>query len=161
MQKKFTMIDENFECEVCGNDVKKFETTAREIRHEQGNLIRPESLQKIAKMEREAHLEEMVEFSHLTGSGEVRSDISTPREFADNLEDYLENINIIIGEDWYFIYSDDNKEIDIYDLARVEPINKEDKTKQFLEIREGFFRILKQAKYFEKENIKPKKSTQI
>ena len=30
MPKKFTMIDENFKCEVCGADVKKLNTTARD-----------------------------------------------------------------------------------------------------------------------------------
>jgi len=30
MAKRFTMIDENFKCEVCGEEVKKLGTTARD-----------------------------------------------------------------------------------------------------------------------------------
>ena len=114
----------------------------RKIEIKRGREITTRMIQKIKRIEEKAHKKEM----------QTLQEVKTKEEFYEVLGEEEQNINVIIGEDFYYIYTNDGKKINIYDLAK-EEARKNEKDDQIKEIREGFKYILKESLKTESEII--------
>ena len=114
----------------------------RRIILQSGFGVTTDTISKIKKIEKN-HKKEMIMYEY----------VSNICELAEDLETDAENIKILLGEDWYYIYSINDSKMYIHDLVRQDPVFKEETYKQFKEIRRGFYEILKESIIIENDNI--------
>ena len=110
----------------------------RRIEYESGEDIRYYTLKRIADMESESHKDQMVQYKDENG----RYIIKRPEILARLSGCYLNELRVILGEDWYYVYTDNSAEIEVVDLAKTEPRLPDEGMKQNMEIKKGFDRIL-------------------
>ena len=112
----------------------------RQIKLESGHEIRNYTLRKIADIETEAHKPEMRQYSR-DGSFKITSPTLLARQYGCNVED----LRVIHGEDWYYVYSDDGQSIEVYDLAKKIPRIEDEGRQQTTEMSRAFEKILSEA----------------
>lgn len=111
----------------------------RRVVSEKGGKITEKTIVEIKKMEAEAHKNSM----------QMMQNINNVRDLARSYETNEENLRIIRGEDWYYIYSNEPNHIHVHDMARGDARFENEKTLSQVELSRGFERIIKEA---EKEN---------
>lgn len=109
----------------------------RRIISEASSDIRYETLRKITDIESAAHKTQMIQY---TKDGEYT--IQEPRLLAQLYGCPLNNLRVITGEDWYYVYSDWQSEIEVYDFAKREPRLQDEGMSQTMEMAQAFEKIL-------------------
>lgn len=109
----------------------------RRIISEASSDIRYETLRKITDIESVAHKTQMIQY---TKDGEYT--IQEPRLLAQLYGCPLNNLRVITGEDWYYVYSDWQSEIEVYDFAKREPRLQDEGMSQTMEMAQAFEKIL-------------------
>lgn len=109
----------------------------RRIISEASSDIRYETLRKITDIESAAHKTQMIQY---TKDGEYT--IQEPELLAQLYGCPLNNLRVITGEDWYYVYSDGQSEIEVYDLAKREPRLQDEGMSQTMEMAQAFEKIL-------------------
>ncbi len=126
-------VDENYE------DVAIYRDDRR-ISLKRGSNIPHSLLKHITEIERSAHKSKMVNYTDKEGP--VLTDVA---KLAQIYDCRIEDLRILAGEDWYYVYSDDGKNIEIYDFARIEPRLEDEGEKQQQEMNLAFNTILDQS----------------
>lgn len=111
----------------------------RRIFNMSGEQITHAMLKHITDIEKQAHKSEMVNF---TEEGPV---LYSTEQLAEMYNCREQDLHILAGEDWYFIYIDDGIIIEICDLARSEPRIEDEGREQQQEISKAFNTILSQS----------------
>ena len=104
---------------------------------ESSENISYETLRKITDIESFAHKTQMIQY--------IKDDKYTIKEPALLAQLYgcsLDNLKVITGEDWYYVYSDGQSAIEVYDLAKKEPRLPDEGMSQMSEIIQAFEKIL-------------------
>lgn len=109
----------------------------RRIISEASSDIRYETLRKITDIESAAHKTQMIQY---TKDGEYT--IQEPELLAQLYGCPLNNLIVITGEDWYYVYSDWQSEIEVYDFAKKEPRLQDEGMSQTMEMAQAFEKIL-------------------
>ena len=112
----------------------------RRITFAKGEKISHALLKKITEIEKKAHREDVQRYT--------RDNLPVLRNhkiLASLCNCEPENLCIISGEDWYYIYSDNDKNIEVYDFARVEPRLEDKNGLQQQEMTVAFNTILRQS----------------
>lgn len=79
-------------------------------------------------------------------------------DFYQNTTNDINNSEIIIGEDWYLIYSVTDEEIKIHDLKNGTLRDKEEKLNQALEIKNALSKVIEQSLVFDSNhNVEKRK----
>lgn len=107
----------------------------RSVEKEEGMKIHPDTIARIIKIEQEAHKEQM----------QLMEDISTVEGLSSIYETKPERMKIIAGEDWYLIYSEEEDEIHIHDLARGKTRFEDEDLRASKEILEGIDKIIEES----------------
>jgi hypothetical protein len=130
----------------------------REIKTESGENIRRETLRKITDIESIAHKDQMVQYIE---DGKYK--IKTPEALAKLYGCFLEDLKVLHGEDWYYVYSDDGASIEVYDFAKKEPRIDDEGMEQTIEMAKAFEKILAESIIFDENgnvsSIKPIKAS--
>ncbi len=112
----------------------------RRISLKKGSNIPHSLLKHITEIEQSAHKSKMVNYTDKEGP--VLSDVAKLAEiYGCNMED----LRILAGEDWYYVYSDNGQDIEIYDFARTEPRLEDEGNNQQREMSLAFNTILDQS----------------
>lgn len=109
----------------------------RQINVEASSDIRYETLRKITDIESVAHKTQMTQYIK---DGEYA--IKEPELLAQLYGCPLDNLRVITGEDWYYVYSDGKSGIEVYDLAKKEPRLQDEGMSQTVEMAQAFEKIL-------------------
>jgi hypothetical protein len=104
----------------------------RELKKEQGHNITEKTINKIIRIEKEGHLPNM----------KMHSDVQNANDLASTYGTNVDNLNVIIGEDWYYIYNNNEHDIYVGDLCRTKPRFKDEEGNVQKEIRAAFYQIL-------------------
>ena len=120
----------------------------RRISKETGKDIKYSTLRMITDIGEEVHREEMVNYIDERANYTIR----TPEYFANFFNSALDDINVIHGEDWYIIYTVEEDEIKIHDIARRNPRIYDEGVEQTGEIIEGLNKILEEAVVLDDNN---------
>lgn len=110
----------------------------RQINIEKSDEIRYETLRKITDIESIAHKPQMRQYIDKTGQYTIKD----PELLANLYGCFLHDLKVITGEDWYYVYSDNDRGIEVYDLAKKEPRLSDEGMKQTLEMTQAFEKIL-------------------
>lgn len=127
-------VDENYQ-EVA------FYRDERRITLRSGKNIPHSILKQITEIEKTAHKMEMVNYTK-EDDEPVLTEVSV---LADIYDCRVEHLHILAGEDWYFIYSDDDDNIEIYDFAKCQPRLEDEAHNQQTEMSLAFNTILAQS----------------
>lgn len=109
----------------------------RQVSVESSADIRYETLRKITDIESIAHKTQMTQYIK---DGEYT--IKEPALLAQLYGCPLDNLRVITGEDWYYVYSDGQSGIEVYDLAKKEPRLQDEGMSQTVEMAQAFEKIL-------------------
>ena len=112
----------------------------REIKVEIGNNISHYTLKRISDIEDHAHKDQMKLYKN--GDSYV---ILDPYSLADIYYCDTDSLRVIIGEDWYYVYSVDDTGIEVYDMAKDNPRFDDEAMSQTAELSQAFNMILKDA----------------
>lgn len=126
-------VDENYE------DVALYRDDRR-INLKKGSNIPHSLLKHITEIEQSAHKSKMVNYTDKEGP--VLIDVA---KLAQIYDCRVEDLHILAGEDWYYVYSDNGKDIEIYDFARTEPRLEDEGKNQQQEMNLAFNTILDQS----------------
>lgn len=107
----------------------------RRVKIEKGEDIQNDTIYKIKQIESEAHKNQMQEM----GSASSIYDI------ANIYETSPKNLRIIHGEDWYYIYGNEEDSIHVYDLARGKSRFEDEKIKGSSEMGKALDKIMLEA----------------
>ncbi len=124
----------------------------RRVVQESGLEIKLFTLKKLTEIEADAQRQEMRNYTQ--GGEPVLTRVSA---LADIYLTSVDNLNVIYGEDWYLVYSDNGEEIEILDVARTEPRLKDEASIQQQELMNAFNLILEKSveiKNGKVENVK-------
>lgn len=109
----------------------------RQISVEASSDIRYETLRKITDIESVAHKTQMTQYIK---DGEYT--IKEPELLAQLYGCPLDDLRVITGEDWYYVYSDGQSGIEVYDLAKKDPRLQDEGMSQTVEMAQAFEKIL-------------------
>ena len=109
----------------------------RQVSVESSTDIRYETLRKITDIESIAHKTQMTQYIK---DGEYT--IKEPALLAQLYGCPLDNLRVITGEDWYYVYSNGQSGIEVYDLAKKEPRLQDEGMSQTVEMAQAFEKIL-------------------
>lgn len=126
-------VDENYQ------DVALYRDE-RQIVMKKGENIPHSLLKHITEIEQTAHKEIMVNYSE-DGTPTLIDVISLANIYDCDVDDLV----ILAGEDWYYIYSDNGTEIEVYDFAKKEPRLEDELHNQQEEMNLAFNTILAQS----------------
>ncbi len=108
---------------------------------EKGEEINPDTIYKIKIIEAQAHKKQM----QVTQNSQSVDDLAAVYECSP------ENLRVIHGEDWYYIYANNNSSIHIYDLARGKPRFEDEKSRGSLEMGRALELITLEAVHSKKD----------
>ena len=109
----------------------------RQIVYKQGKEITNLDIEKMVQIGRLAHHPDMAEmmFENVKSAGSLAMEyMVTGREPS-----------LILGEDWYLLFFEEERTIHATDLARIEPINRQDGYFQQRELQDAFMYLLDRA----------------
>ncbi|MBQ3494334.1 MAG: hypothetical protein IJA69_02855 [Clostridia bacterium] len=112
----------------------------RRVFEKQGEQITQKILKHITEIEKAAHKNGM--YMYTKNDSPV---LYTANNLADICECYIKDLKVIVGEDWYFVYSDNGYEIEIFDMAKTQPRLADEKSAQQKEMMDAFKKILESA----------------
>ena len=104
----------------------------RKVEYEAGSSIEKYTISKIKRIEEKAHKDQM----------QIMSEASSIEDLSDVYGTKGERMKIISGEDWYLIYSEEEDEIHIHDLARGKTRFEDEEIVASKEILEGIDKII-------------------
>ncbi|MDD4036026.1 MAG: leucine-rich repeat domain-containing protein, partial [Bacilli bacterium] len=108
----------------------------REVKKYSGNFIDEDVIAKLKRIEDEGHKDNMKTFH----------DVSSLQQLADACGCNKEQLNIVMGEDFYYLYVDNGDRIQIDDLVRGESRFKDEVNIGNIEMCQVFSDILKESK---------------
>ncbi len=106
----------------------------RRIIKQSGNHITSETIRRIREIEQN-HKKVMRQFEN----------VNYAEGLCETLESNINETNVILGEDYYYIYTNNDSKIYIADLVKEEPLFKEERGLQLSEIRRCFYEILRES----------------
>lgn len=109
----------------------------RLIAKENGQNIKQSTLKLIHDIEKKTYPKEMIKYSN-----DNESLIKQPYLLADIENEYVDDLDVIYGEDWYFIYGNDYDNITLYDLAKDTARFDDEQTIQMQEISNALKEVL-------------------
>ena len=109
----------------------------RRVQYETGSNVRYETLRKITDIDYYSNNDKK---KYINDSNEYA--IREPGLLADFYDVYPREIRIVHGEDWYFIFADEDYEIVVYDFGKANPRLEDESNEQAEEIMEAFEEIL-------------------
>ncbi len=126
-------VDENYE------DVAIFRDDRR-ISLKKGDKIPHSLLKHITEIEASAHKQQMVNY---TENG--KPILYTVEQLAQIYGCRASDLTILAGEDWYYVYSDNGRDIEVYDFAKTTPRIEDENKNQQEEMNLAFNTILLQS----------------
>ncbi|MBR4178360.1 MAG: hypothetical protein IKR57_03320 [Bacilli bacterium] len=112
----------------------------RQVKVERGRDIKSFTLKRIADIEKIAHKENMLQYSR----GESYY-ARTPEALASINNCDVDNLRVVIGEDWYYIYGVEDDFIEVYDMAKTSSRFEDESISQTMELSSTFNNILKES----------------
>ena len=112
----------------------------RQVVKMQGKRISQKMLKHITDIETIAHKKHMRLYTN--GDENV---LNEPVNLAYLYSCSVDNIKIIAGEDWYIVYGDNGREIEVYDFAKSQPRLADENQAQQKEMMNAFNEILKDS----------------
>jgi hypothetical protein len=113
---------------------------ARQVAQQRGGEITHSSLRHITNIEQAAHKPEMLNYTE-----EGKPKLASIQALARTYNCRPEHLRIIAGEDWYYVYGDDGKNMEIYDIAKTELRTEDEGQEQQNEMNSAFKRILTES----------------
>lgn len=105
-------------------------------------------LKRIAEIEEKAHKKEMLGYSDGNGNIKITSPTKLKKLFGCKS---ISELNIVLGEDWYYIYTIEKDKIIIQDVAKINIEIPEEKRNQLRELTDCFRKTLKESVVTDKD----------
>lgn len=113
---------------------------ARRVEIYSGHNISQSVLKRITDIELSAHKPEMQMYT--ANESPVLQNVSNLANINDaNIED----LRVVMGEDWYLIYGDGENQIEVFDFAKTSPRLKDENSNQQIEMSTALMELLKSS----------------